>query len=217
VPRRKRIDFGDLRRFEPFSVNYGYDRGTPLDRYYIERFFRQHRRDIRGSVLEIEQPLYSRWFGKPSEVDVLHVVEGSAGATIIADLSDAPQIASNAYDCIVLPQTLQYIFDTRAAIRTLYRILKPRGVLLATMPGLSRTSDFEWSDSWYWNFTSRSAKRLFAEQFGARNVRVAGHGNLFIAAAFLYGVVCEEVSKRELDRVDEGFEISITVRAVKAR
>jgi hypothetical protein len=48
-------------------------------------------------------------------------------------------------------------------------------------------------------------------------VRVAGHGNLFIAAAFLYGVVCEEVTKRELDRVDEGFEISITVRAVKAR
>jgi len=39
----------------------------------------------------------------------------------------------------VFTQTLHLIYDVRSAIRTLHRVLKPGGVLLATFPGISQT------------------------------------------------------------------------------
>src|SRR5690348_8634455 len=33
-----RVNFGDLRRLKPISVVWGFDRGRPVDRYYIEQF-----------------------------------------------------------------------------------------------------------------------------------------------------------------------------------
>ncbi len=145
--------------------------------------------------------------------DVLHVSDPSA--SIVADLQHAPKIRSNTFDCVILQQTLQCIYDTRAALRTVHRILKPGGVALVSVPGISRTSDPVWSDSWYWSFTSRSVQRLFGDEFGERNVRVQGHGNIFIATAFLQGLAVSEVTERDLDVYDEGYEITITARARK--
>src|SRR5450759_3773496 len=39
---------GVRHRTSPFSEVHGFDRGTPVDRYYIERFLDQHREDIHG-------------------------------------------------------------------------------------------------------------------------------------------------------------------------
>lgn len=212
-----RFDFGDFHRFAPVSWNYGFSRGAPLDRFYIERFLDHHRARIHGRVLEVEERTYTVQFGgqRVSHSDVLHVSPDHAGATVIADLTDAPHIPSNHYDCVILTQTLQYIYETRAALRTLHRILRPGGTLLATVPGLSRTSDPLWSASWYWNFTSRSAKRLFAEVFQPANMEVKGFGNLFVAAAFLYGLAQSDIAREDLLHEDEGFEITIAIRAEK--
>jgi hypothetical protein len=35
---------------EPISRAFGYDRGTPIDRYYLDRFLDEHNGDIRGRV-----------------------------------------------------------------------------------------------------------------------------------------------------------------------
>src|SRR3990170_7811785 len=50
---RGRVRFGDLRGVEPISREFGFDRGLPVDRHYIERFLSAHSSDIRGRVLEI--------------------------------------------------------------------------------------------------------------------------------------------------------------------
>lgn len=205
--------FGDFHRFHPVSWNYGFSRGQPIDRFYIERFLNRHRARIRGRVLEIEERTYTNRFGgkRVTHSDVLHVSPDHPAATVVADLTDAQQIPSNHYDCVVLTQTLQYIYDTRAVLRTLLRILRPGGTLLATFPGLSRTSDPLWSASWYWNFTSRSAKRLFGEVFNQRKLKVEGFGNLFVATAFLYGLAQADISEQDYMHNDEGFEITIGV------
>lgn len=39
--------------FRPLSASYGFDRGTPVDRLYIEEFLKLHSDDVRGRVLEI--------------------------------------------------------------------------------------------------------------------------------------------------------------------
>ena len=46
-------DFGALRRLQPFSTVFGSDRGTCIDRYYIERFLAANSSDIHGRVLEV--------------------------------------------------------------------------------------------------------------------------------------------------------------------
>ena len=119
--------FGDFHRFQPVSWNYGFSRGQPIDRLYIERFLKRHRALIHGNVLEVEERSYTNRFGgrKVTHSDVLHVSRDHPGATVVADLTDAPQIPSDQYDCVILTQTLQYIYETRAALRTLHRILRP--------------------------------------------------------------------------------------------
>jgi SAM-dependent methyltransferase len=210
------VRFGDLRRVTPISRVFGFDRGTPVDRYYIENFLAGCAGDIRGRVLEAGDDTYTRRFGGDgvTRSDVMHVSEQNPRATIIADLASAHHIPSDAFDCIVLTQTLHLIYDVRAAISTLHRILRPGGVLLTTFPGISQIDHYEWGESWYWAFTARSARRLFEEVFADR-VTVETHGNVFAATAFLQGIALEELRPEELDHNDPDYQVTIAVRAVK--
>ena len=216
-PRVGKVDLGSLRRLTPISTDWGLERGQPVDQYYIRDFLANHANDIRGHVLEVGTDMYTRKFGgaRVTKSDVLHVQKGAPGATIIADLSHGDNIQSNAFDCIIFTQTLQYIYDVRAALATLSRILKNRGVLLATFPGISKISreDMErWGD--YWRFTSLSALRLLNEAFGEL-VEVKAYGNVLAATAFLHGLAAEELRKEELDYIDLDYEVVVSVRATK--
>lgn len=219
VPPLGEVRFGALRRVTPISRNWGLDRGRPVDRYYIENFLAAHSEDVRGRVLEIGDNSYTRQFGagRVARSDVLHVSDGNPVATMVADLACAPQIPTNSFDCIIITQTLQLIYDVRAAIQTLYRILAPGGVLLATFPGISQTGDQEWGNHWYWAFTTLSARRLFEEVFSAADLKVAGFGNVLSATSFLQGLATEELTRAELDHHEPGYDVTVTVRALKPK
>jgi SAM-dependent methyltransferase len=217
IPPVGRVRLGSLRRVTPFSRDFGYDRGLPIDRFYIEAFLLAHASDIRGHVLEIADDTYTRRFGgsRVTRSDVLHV-EAQAGATITADLTRAEHVPSNSFDCVILTQTLQFIYDVPAALQTVRRILKPGGVALATVPGISQVSRYD-MDRWgcYWTFTSLSVRRLFEAAFGPGTAKIETHGNVLTAGAFLYGMAAEELEQRELDPRDPDYQLVITVRAVK--
>jgi len=213
-----RVGFASLRRTTPISRVWGSDRGLPIDRYYIERFLSVHASDVRGHVLEIGSDTYTRRFGgdQVARSDVLFVAEGNPKATIVADLTSNNHIPSGIFDCILLTQTLQFIYDVRAALRTLDRILKPDGILLATFPGISQISRYDmdrWGD--YWRFTSLSSRRLFEEVFPSAQVTVEAHGNVLTALTFLHGLAVQELRQEELDFQDPDYEVLIAVRAVK--
>jgi SAM-dependent methyltransferase len=215
----KTVEMGKLRRLTPISDVFGLDRGLPIDRYYIEQFLAAHTDHIRGRVLEIGDAFYTRKFGgdRVDRSDVLHYVPGAPEATIIADLTSGDEIPSDAFDCIVFTQTLQVIFDIRAALRTLYRILRPGGVLLATSNGIKRIGRREGIDPWgeYWHLTSQSTRRFFDELFPTENFRVHTYGNVLSAVAFLHGMAAEELEEEELDYRDPDYEVIVSVRAVK--
>ena len=212
------MQWGNLRRLEPVSRIFGLDRGLCIDRYYIESFLAQHAGDIQGRVLELADNDYTLKFGgaRVTRSDILHLTSDNPKATIVADLTTAAAIPSETFDCIICTQTLQFIFDVRGAIKTLFRILKPKGTLLATFPGISQISRYD-MDRWgeYWRFTSLSAKRLFEEIFHTANVEVKACGNVLAAIAFLHGIASEELHRKELDHCDSDYEVLITVRAVK--
>ena len=217
--RRRPLDLGDLRRITPVDANGGFERGTPIDRVYVESFVGAHSSDIRGRVLEIAAPDYTTRFGRGVEkVDILMATEGNPQATIIADLTDAPQIPDDSFDCAIVTQTLQFVYDVRAALATLERILAPGGVLLSTVPGLTKISqpeDEQWGE--WWHYTSRSAKRLAEEAFGVGNVEVAAYGNVLSAAGCLYGLAASDLRPEELEARDRLYEVIVGIRAVKMR
>ena len=210
-------DWGGLRRLEPVSREFGYDRGLPIDRYYIERFLETHRCDVAGRTLEIGDDEYTRRYGggRATRRDVLHVHARNPAATIVGDLIHAPQIPDGIFDCIILTQTLHLIYDIDRAVATLHRILRPGGVVLATFPGISQLSHDEWSHTWSWGLGSRLARRLFVSRFGERNVNVEAHGNSLAAAAFLQGLATAELASAQLDRTEAGCELLVAVRAVR--
>ena len=212
------VRFGSLRRVTPLSREFGYDRGLPIDRYYIERFLANNASDIRGHVMEIADSVYVRRFGgdRVTRTDVLHVKAGHPNATIVGDLTCADHIPSRNFDCVILTQTLQFIHDVPGVLRTVKRILKPGGVVLATMPGISPISRYD-MEKWghFWAFTTQSARRLFEGVFPRDHTQITAYGNVLTAASFLYGIATEELRKEELDYFDPDYELIIAVRAIK--
>lgn len=216
-PKVGKLKFGDLRRVTPISRHFGYDRGGPADRYYIENFLKQNAADIKGRVLEIKDDTYASTFGgnNISKIDILDIDKDNSKANIIADLANAENVPSDTYDCIILTQTLLLIYDVKAAIAHAHRILKPGGVLLVTVPGITQMDYRFLGNIWYWSFTEASSKRLFQEVFPAQQVTVNKHGNVLVATSLLYGLSAKELTREELDFTDPDYQVIVTIRATK--
>lgn len=207
---------GTLRRTTPLSDGWGYDRGTPIDRYYIERFLDDCSADIHGHVLEVHDANYTRRFGAAvATSDVLDIDEANPKATIIADLAAADNVSAEQFDCFILTQTLHLIYDVQAAIDHAHRILRPGGVLLVTAPAVSKIVEEYDSQNDFWRFTAASCSSLFGDVFGVEQVDVRSYGNVLTAIAFLAGMAWEELKQEELDEHDERFPVIVAVRAVK--
>jgi SAM-dependent methyltransferase len=213
-------DFGIFRRISPISREFGVDRGQAVDRRYIEAFLEANRSRIRGRVLEIGDDRYTRMFGGAQVVqsDVLNPMEGFPDTTIQGDLQSCEGvIACDSFDCVILSQVLQFIYDVKAALASVHRILKPGGCALATFAGISQVSRWDqnlWGD--YWRFTEASASRLFAEAFPGGRVEVKTHGNVLTSICFLHGLAAHELEPEDFEPVDPDYPMLITVLAQKA-
>jgi SAM-dependent methyltransferase len=207
-----------LRSVTPISRAFGFDRGLPIDRRYIETFLARNEADIHGRVLEVKDNSYTHRFGgaRVTSSEVLDMDAGNSTATIIDDLTAGTQLSSNSFDCIVLTQTLQLVFDVGAAVETVHRTLKPGGVALVTVPGITQIPRSE-AGSWYWSFTELSARRLFESAFRNGHVIVETHGNVLAATAFLYGLAAHELRDDEIDAVDPDYPVTIAIRASKSQ
>jgi SAM-dependent methyltransferase len=217
TPPPGRVRFGDLRRTTPISPDFGYARGGPVDRYYIEGFLARHADDIRGRVLEIGDASYTHRFGgsRVGTADVLHIDPDAPGVTFVGDLADGSMLPDAAFDCVVLTQTLHLIFDHLAALRTLERILVPGGVLLLTVPGISNIATDEWGATWHYSFTHHALREACGTVFGPGRAAIESHGNVLAAVAFLHGLGHEELTVAELDEQHVEYSIVNAARVVK--
>lgn len=214
LSRPKGIDFESV---HPVSQYYGDDRGTPIDRYYIEKFMEAYRGQVRGHVLEVAENNYSRRYGQDlCTTDVLHYERGAPHATVIGDLTQPDTLPVDRFDCFICTQTFPVIYKYMDAIRGAHQVLKPGGVLLATLSGIAQISRYDmdrWGD--YWRFTPLSAQLCFEEVFGSANVAADYYGNCYAAINFLRGIAVEEVVPRKLDEKDPNYPVLITVVAKK--
>ena len=204
--------WGNMRRLEPFSTAYGFDRGTPVDRYYLDRFLDANRALITGRVLEIQVPSYTRRFG--GDVRESHTVDinPSFQATYTCDLADASQIPGDHYDCLLAPNTLQHLASLQPALRTMLRVIRPGGTILASAAGLLPLIP-DGGD--YWRLSADGWRRTLDTEWAGCEVTVQAHGNCLTAAAAMYGLAQEELDADELDAHDPRYPVLITIRCRK--
>jgi SAM-dependent methyltransferase len=218
TPKMGDISPGDFERTTPFSYDFGFDRGGAIDRFYIEDFLKSNEEYVKGRVLEIGDNEYTLKYGreKVAKSEILHIDKSNTKATYIGDITNVPQIASGQFDCIIFTQTLHLIYDFKSALATCYRILKPGGCLLLTVPGISHIDHGIWKDYWLWSFTDKSITRVLSETFLERCVDVRTYGNVYVAAAFLYGMGLPEFKKEFLVHHDPSYQVIISAKAIKS-
>jgi glycosyl transferase family 2/methyltransferase family protein len=209
------VRLGDIGRPVPISRDFGWDRGKPIDRYYIEDFLGRNADAIAGHVLEVGSDAYSKQFGhqRVTRQDVLHVKAGSPGATIFGDISAAGVLPDKRFDCIIFTQTLHLVFDMGAAIDQLHAALRTGGILLLTTPGITPVDRGEWSDRWFWSLTPAALAGLLASRFDVAATAIEAHGNVFAATTFLQGMSCEDIDVRRLLPYDKAYPMVVAARA----
>src|ERR1700754_397424 len=204
-------DLFRLLPLEPYCRKWGMSYGTPIDRYYIDQFLRGSSSEIRGRILEVKSDDYTRSYGDPNNitrVDILDILTENKTATLHVDLAQADQIPSESYDCFILTQTLNLIYDARSACAHAVRILKPGGILLGTVSAVNRISAEDGGlHGDYWRFTSGSIRKIVESIPRARQLQIHGFGNVLTCCAFLYGIPAESIERDRLDFVDPYFPV----------
>lgn len=206
------VRFGSLRRARPVSTNWGFDRGGPVDRWYIEHFLQAHRADIQGRVLEVGADRYASRYGgdQIASLDLLDVDAANREASIIADLSAPDTLPDAAYDCVIVTQTLHLIFDVSSAVRGVVRMLAPGGVALITVPGITPIEPPASGATWHWSLTTLSLAELLRTCAGHCEPRVDAYGNVLSATAFLFGLGAPELTRDELEYRDPAYPVIVT-------
>jgi SAM-dependent methyltransferase len=204
-----------FRRLEPIAPN-GQARGLAIDRYYIQQFLGRRASLVQGHVLEVADNEYTSTYGHDVVTsDVLHVVEGNPKATIVGDLASGKNIPVGYFDCIILTQVLQFIYDFQGALFNLGNALKPGGTLLLTVPGIAHISRYD-ADRWgdYWRFTQQSLGKLSESYFG--RAEIEAYGNVLTAAGLLHYLAAEDFTKAEREANDPDYPVILGVVATRA-
>lgn len=211
----RRPRWGNLRRAKPFSAHYGFDRGTPVDRLYIERFLTRRAGSIGGDVLEVRSADYTRRFGRPGlRSHVVDIDASNPAATIVGDLCEAETLGDRAFDCAILTQTLQFLPDPGGALANLWRSLRPGGTLLVTVPCAARI-DHESPESDFSRWTPAGLRHLVDRSCGGAEIEIEAGGNLTAALAVLLGLAIEDMRRDDLATDDPVFPVIACAAATK--
>lgn len=200
----------------PISRRFGGERGTPIDRYYIDKMISDNKECITGDVMEIGDALYTKRFGVDVNNSYVLHVNGWGKDVIKGNLATGEGIQENLVDCLICTQTIQFIYDVGSTIKNVYRLLKPGGIALVTASGIAQLSMYDYRN-WgeYWKFTRKSLELLFGSCFIMDNIEIQAYGNVKTAMGFLYGLTVEDLDESDLNFNDEQYTVTYGVIARK--
>ncbi len=200
----------------PVSKRFALERGTPIDRVYIESFLRANKDKIQGTVMEIADSRYTKMFGCNVEQSLMLHLNGWGKGVIKGSLETGEGLAANSVDCLICTQTIQFIYDIHSVIQSIHKLLKPGGAALVTAHCLGQISLYDYHN-WgeYWRFTDQSMRKIFAECFDEGNISVQSWGNVKTAIAYQYGLCAEDLKKEDFKYHDEQFPVIVTALVKK--
>ncbi len=201
--------WGNLRRTHPFSSYFGFERGTPVDRYYLAHFLDAHRADITGDVLEVQVGDITRRYGHQVRRSDTIDIEPQFHPTWCCDLATADTIIpDDHYDCFILPNTLSFLRDLDACLRQALRVVRPGGVVLGTTAVLGQMNG-DGKD--YWHLSAEGWQVVAERVWPGCNVTVRAYGNCLSATAAVMGLATEELTTAELDVMDPKFPVLVGI------
>ncbi len=190
---------------EPVSEQFATERGTPVDRYYIDKFLNEYSHYICGDVLEIEDNTYTKKYGgeKVGTSIVMDVSSKASNIDFNANIETGEGIKASIADCFICTQTLMYIYDLKSAARNICKLLKPGGAALITCSGLSQNSR-RCMESYgaYWGFNEAVFQKMFSDESEMELVITGAYGNVKTVTAHISGLCVEDLQEADFEKTD---------------
>jgi len=201
--------WGNLRRTTPFSATYGFERGQPIDRYYLDRFLARYRDLITGAVLETQGSSYTERFGHDVTRAHSFDIEPRFEPTYVCDFAySGGVIPDQSYDCLLLPNTLMHFRELDRCLAHSRRVVRPGGTILASAAGLlPLTGDVP--D--YWRLSPDGWREKLCEAWPGAMLEIVSYGNCLAAVSAQLGLALEELTEAELDVQDPRFPVLTTI------
>lgn len=187
------------------------DRGTPIDRFYIEKFVKSKRKYISGNIYEIGDDFYSKKYAQPhSKFTVLTYKENEPFAKHNINFNKKNSHLYNTADCLIVVQTLNFLYNTKNAISEIRNILKYDGCAIITVSSITPVSLYDykrWGD--FWRFTDMALRELLLEFFSIEEIEIRSFGNYDSTMFYLSGACAEEVNESILNHIDPEFGLGL--------
>lgn len=205
------IDFGDFRGQLPFCPQFGSLRGTPIDRYYLDKFIAEIREEVVGNTLEIGGKKDNRLlYGVNKAAPYLTMDLAGKGLDIIGDAHDISAVEKGSLDSVIIFNVLEHCQRPWVVVDNIYEWLKDNGQVFCMVPNAQRVHNFPKD---YWRIFPDAIDSLFA-RFPHRKLYI--YGNPLTTIASYMGVAAEELKAEELDAAQENYPVASCIHARKA-
>lgn len=136
------------------------------------------RQYVRGNLIDLgcgDMPFKRYLLDLVSHYDSLDFWPHTEGVTYIGDIQNMSMINSCTYDTAICLEVLEHVPNPQKAVNEMYRILKSSGILIISVPHLSRVHDIPYD---YFRFTSYGLAYLLSSS-GFNIVGIWVKGGLF--------------------------------------
>jgi SAM-dependent methyltransferase len=204
------VNWGDLRRPQPLCQFFGFMRGTPIDRYYLDQFIKSIQKEVSGITLEIggektNQELYG--FKLTTEYRVLDLPGWSDD--IVGDATNPEAVSDNSFDSIIIFNVLEHCENPQAVVDNIYKWLKPGGRAFAMVPCTQRIHP---TPRDYWRPMPDGLQVLFK---AFHEKKVTTYGNITTVIASFHGIAVEELTTAEMDFTHPDYPVVACIVAQK--
>ena len=194
VPSVHHLQWGDLRRRFPVDANYGFGRGTPIDRFYLDIFLRKIKKNVCGKILEIgadQKRLDLKKYKPGARFDSLDI-EGKSKPTFTANAEVQSILKPRSYDSILAFNVLGHCRNPFSVTKNMHTWLRPGGIAFCAVSSSQRVGRCP-EDCW--KIQPDGLRALFSN---FRKIQIISYGNLTTTIGALQGLAAEELSKEEL-------------------
>ena len=209
TPAAHQLDWGTMRRRFAICEWFGFSRGAPVDRYYLDRFVAEIRERVVGEVLEIggrsaNRELYG--FPNVTRYQTLDMRPGP-GVDIVGDAHDPAIHPPDSVDSIVAFNVLEHCEQPWKVVENMRLWLRRGGWAFCMVPNAQRIHAMPRD---YWRALPEAVQWMFRD-FSTREIRQYGNPTTVIAAYL--GIAAEELSRDELDEIHLDYPVATCISA----
>lgn len=201
-----------LKAIKKYSNKFGFDRGTPLDLFYMMQIFdKVDKYKSYQNSLEFGDLNYSKLFNTKNMFVLTHP-EYANGVIdknqIVFDLNSSNIYNGTFFDLIISTNVINFTHNPFVSIKHHFAMLNDNGTLVLTVQSSMPVSDYDqkrWGD--YWRLTMDSLAKLL-EGYPIE-YELYSFGSFTTSIAFLCGIAAEELELNVLDEHDHRYPIGI--------